>query len=101
MYKANYNKIDKNKKKAFQATWDVDSSTSLEEEKIWPIYALLFPVKRFSSNEYKELLTTFNELYGIYKEIKGKNKMIEIDNKILNQRNDSMTSIISSLHIVK
>lgn len=82
MYKANYTEFGKNKKKAFRVTWDDDSSTSSKEEKdVANVCFIASNEEVCSSNEYKKLFITFNELYGKYKEIKKSEKMLEINNK--------------------
>ena len=94
----NFNKFNK-KKKAFQATWNDNDSSSSYEEEATETANIIFMAQEDEIQDYAELLEAFNELYDDIKNEKIKNKVLTKENKRLNKENSLYISQISSLNL--
>ena len=82
-------------KKAFEACWEDDSSSSEDEANMW------FTAKEVCKTpEYIELLTAFNSVLNKYKEVKKENKSLTQDAHNLQLHNESLIKEVNTfLHI--
>src|SRR5438270_7048954 len=82
-------------KKALEACWEDDSSSSEDEAN------MCFTAKEVCKTpEYIELLRAFNDVYKKYKEVKKENKILSQDTQILQKHSESLIEEVKSfLHV--